>query len=182
MGNMRAEAGSDRVSMGNMPGNASPASSMASAPFPHVLASPFPIGASNTMPRSTRPQSYPPEYQQLLLAASLAVATPDGRYSLQLQTPSAAQSLKSKTYAYFRALREDGTNPDLAAKSELLSLSVEGSTLHLSHREDSWDAKLLREAMGLATVLGAQSTGNTTEQKSILQALKNLRESQKSIA
>lgn len=125
------------------------------------------------MPRSARPQAYPPEYAQLLNAAALATAQPNGTYSLTLPSPSRAQALKSKLYAYFRAIRSDPASAVLATKSDLLSLSVTDAVLTIRHQEDSWDAKLLREAMGLQPP--AHSPVPLSPEKSMLQALADLR-------
>lgn len=144
------------------------------APLAHVLVHPT-TRTPQIMPRSARPQAYPLEYQQLLNAASLAVATPGGYYSLTLPSPSQAQALKSKLYAYFRAVRSDPASAALAAKSDLLSLSVADCVLIIRHQDDSWDAKLLREAMGLQPQSHAPMP--MPGEKSILQALQDLRAS-----
>ena len=82
------------------------------------------------MPRTTRADAYGPEYEQLLLL-------------------SFASSMKRKVYAYWKALRTENLRPDLVEKSNLLSLRVEGGALVVFRREDAWDARALRESMGL---------------------------------
>lgn len=97
------------------------------------------------MPRSTRTVVYGPEYEQLLLLAFTA----QGDLKFTFPSHTLASSMKSKVYAYWKALRTENLRPDLTAKADLLSMRVEGSDLVLFRREDAWDAKLLRATLGL---------------------------------
>ena len=97
------------------------------------------------MPRTTRADAYGPEYEQMILLAMAA----EEEKAFHFASVSLARSIKSKVYAYWRALRSEGLRPDLIEKVNLLSLRVDGSCLVIFRREDAWDAKLLRESMGL---------------------------------
>ncbi len=112
------------------------------------------------MPRSSRVESYPPEYEQLLLRAHEATSLGDGQFLIPLESSSAAHSLKAKVYSYFSALRGEATRPDLTILAHDLSLRVQDKSLCIFRKEDSWDAEALRSALGLSK--GFASTGSTT--------------------
>lgn len=103
------------------------------------------------MPRTTRLTSYGAEYEQLLLRAHahLSNAEVGDEFALDLQSPQAANSLRSKVYAYWAAVRASD-RVDLIPLLDPLALRLAGSTLIIFRREDSWDAKALRDALGLA--------------------------------
>ena len=102
------------------------------------------------MPRSKRTAVYGPEYEQLLLTAHKECAKQGAHaYLLQLPSPQHALQLKSKVYAYFNALRKEANRPDLVIFADQLSLTITGDFLEFFRREDSWDAKAIRNALGL---------------------------------
>lgn len=96
------------------------------------------------MPRSTVPAIYGPEYEQLLLRAY-----DQGGLEITLESEKHATSFRGKVYSYFKALRTDGSRPDLIAKSQAISLTVEGRVFKAFPSADSWDAVAIREALGL---------------------------------
>lgn len=130
------------------------------------------------MPRSKRTIAFGPEYEQLLLRWSQA---PGGSLTLQLQTPNAAHSLRSKLYAYFAALRHENTRPDLIRLSDMVALRCASSALVVYHRDDSWDAEALRNALGLEKGFaeGAGSTGIVMSPSAQSAALEKLAEIRK---
>lgn len=132
------------------------------------------------MPRSRRPQAYGDEYEQLLLRSFTASA--QGDFTLQLESPNAAASLKSKVHAYFTALRASGAHPDLVTMADQLSVRTAGSALVLYRREDSWDARALRAALGLEKGFNevGQAAGVIAPANGNLERLKAMREGKKS--
>lgn len=132
------------------------------------------------MPRSTKLTSYGPEYEQLLLRYASAVPSAGVDYTLQFETPNAAESMRKKLYAYFQALRVDATRQDLLGIADSLSIRCAGSALVLFPVEDSWDAQALRKALGLEK--GFQELGGPgivaprTSQTSMQERLRELRE------
>jgi len=132
------------------------------------------------MPRSTRPQAYGPEYEQLLLTAH-AAATRTGSWLCPMaQGPSHAHALKRKVHAYFAALRKAGDRPELIAQADRLSLRVTGPALEFFLREDSWDSVAIREVLGLpkgfAELGGAPVLAPPTAHSDMLEKLKALRQ------
>lgn len=102
------------------------------------------------MPRSKHSADYGPEYEQLLLRAYTSLQTRPGEdYTIQLETPNVSASLKAKIYAYLRSLREENARPDLVAMAGTLSLRCAGCAVVFFRRQDSWDARALRNALGL---------------------------------
>lgn len=99
------------------------------------------------MPRSRRPTAYGPEYEQLLLRSFTESA--NGDFTLQMDSPNAAASLRAKIYAYFSALRKSSPDSDSVQMCNRLSLRCAGSALVIFRSEDSWDARALRNALGL---------------------------------
>lgn len=97
------------------------------------------------MPRTTRAVTYGAEYEQLTLLSFAA----EGEKRFLFNAHSTANSMKSRVYAYWKALRTEGLRPDLIEKANLMSVRVEGADLIIYRRADSWDLKLLREAMQL---------------------------------
>ena len=97
------------------------------------------------MPRTSRVAAYGAEYEQLTLLAFSA----EGEKAFTFSSASLANSMKGKVYAYWRALRTENLRPDLIEKSNQRSMRVDVTSLVFFRREDSWDAKLLRDAMGL---------------------------------
>lgn len=131
------------------------------------------------MPRSRRPQAYGDEYEQLLLRAF--TSTSKGDFTLQLESPNAAASLRSKIYAYFTALRSSSTRADLVEMADKLSVRTAGSALVLFRAEDSWDARALRSALGLEKGFNevGQAAGVVAPANPHLERLKSLRSSKK---
>jgi hypothetical protein len=97
------------------------------------------------MPRTTRTAAYGPEYEQLIL---LAIAE-ESEKRLKFASPSIAASMKARIYCYWKALRAENLRPDLIEKSNLLSMRCEGADLVIFRREDAWDLRNLRAALGL---------------------------------
>lgn len=101
------------------------------------------------MPRSHRPAAYGQEYRVALMEAF--AETSDGReWTLQLPDQNTANSLRAKFYAYFNAVRTNEGHTDMARIVDVLSLRVAGSALVFFRSSDSWDARALRNAMGLS--------------------------------
>lgn len=128
------------------------------------------------MPRSQRTVTYGPEYEQLLLRAH---GWGDLGYQVNFDSATMARFLRSKVYAYFKALRKEGDRPDLIKMSDELSLRVEGMSLHFFRREDSWDAVALRNALGLekgfAELGGTQVAVSPAAKAAMLEKLTELR-------
>ena len=131
------------------------------------------------MPRTTRAVAYGPEYEQLLLLAF--ASTTELRFTFP--SCSIARSMKSKVYAYWKALRTEGLRPDLIEKSNLLSMRIEEAELVFFRREDAWDAKMLRASMGLekgfSDVLGQGVLVAKSPTDELRERLYNLREERK---
>ena len=100
------------------------------------------------MGRSTDLTHYGPEYEQLLLRAEEGLHDKD-EYTVQFASNNVATSIRTRTYGYFKALRESGKRPDLCAISTGLSMRVAGSALVFFRRENAADAVALRNALGL---------------------------------
>lgn len=101
------------------------------------------------MPRTSRPTAYGPEYRVAIMEAF--AETSDGRdWTLQLPDQNTANSLRAKFYAYFNAVRTNESHTDVARMVDALSLRVAGSALVFFRSSDSWDARALRDAMGLS--------------------------------
>ena len=96
------------------------------------------------MPRSYRPAHYGPEYEHLLRRAHS-----NAGFELTLPSPQHAAVMRGKVYAYFKSLRIRNERPDLIAMCDSLSLTVEDCTLRAFPTVDSWDACLLRDALGI---------------------------------
>jgi hypothetical protein len=102
------------------------------------------------MPHSLRAAAYGPEFEQLLLTAHETCTGGVVRtFTLELESVSNAYSMRARTYAYFKALRQDADRTDLVELSEKMSLAVEGNNLIFGLREDSWGAKVIRKALKL---------------------------------
>lgn len=102
------------------------------------------------MPRSNHPDDYGPEYEQLLLRAYTHLQSHPGQdFTIQLEAPNVSASLKAKVYAYLRSLRKENARQDLIAMAGTLSLRCAGCAIVFFRREDSWDARALRDALGL---------------------------------
>ena len=108
------------------------------------------------MPRSTDLSTYGPEYEQLLLRASAALAN-SSEFAVQFESGNIATSIRTRTYGYFKALRSSNTRPDLTAISSNISMRVAGSALVFFKREDAVDAIAIRRALSLPD--GFASTG-----------------------
>lgn len=112
------------------------------------------------MPRTPDLSSYGPEYEQLLLRAGEALNSTN-EFAVQFADNNTANSIRTRTYGYFKALRSNATRPDLCAVCSGLSMRVAGSALVFFRRENSADAVALRHALGLADGFsdGNQSAG-----------------------
>jgi hypothetical protein len=95
-----------------------------------------------------RAVTYGPEYEELLIRAYEVTLT-ETEYTLHLKDHATAVTLQQKVYGYFRSLRLEGLRPDLVQRCELLSMHIVGNDLEFFRRANSWDAKLLREQLGL---------------------------------
>ena len=101
------------------------------------------------MPRTNRPTAYGQEYRVAVTEAF--ASTTDGQsWTLQLPDQNTANSLRAKFYAYFNAVRTNEPHTDVARMVDVLSLRVAGSALVFFRSSDSWDARALRDAMGLS--------------------------------
>jgi hypothetical protein len=94
-------------------------------------------------------QDFGPEFEQVLLRADAALREGKPEYAIDFAEPRIAANLRFRLYAYFKALRETPSRPELTAMSEDISMRVAGSSLVFYRSNDTADAAALRDAMGL---------------------------------
>ena len=113
------------------------------------------------MPRTPDLSSYGTEYEQLVLRADAELAKGIDEYTVQFDSPNMANSIRTRAYGYFKAIRNSATRPDLAAISTGLSMRIAGSALVFFRRENAADAVAIRAALGLAEGFadGHETTG-----------------------
>lgn len=93
----------------------------------------------------SRSATYGPEYEQLTLAAF--AKTP---FKLPVATEGKAKILRARIYGYWRALREENLRMDLIEMADSLVVYRDGALLTFTTKEESWEAKAIRQALGLA--------------------------------
>lgn len=127
------------------------------------------------MPRSLRPASFGPEYEELLL-----VSCRNKGYTLTLPTRREAYLFRIRLYAYFKSLRKDsevsGKSQRLARMSDTLKLSVAECEVRITMRSDEWDAAAIREALSMPMPSMPQAPDNTA---SLLSRLTLIRQKNK---
>ena len=95
-------------------------------------------------------EDYPPEFEHLLRACTAPGAD---ALLIQLPNPVLALSLRSRFYAYLRALRVEGTRPDLIQLETVATVSaVHGNPCALRFHlvSNSPDLAAVRAALGFA--------------------------------
>lgn len=102
------------------------------------------------MPRSLVPETFGPEYPELLRRAQR-----DGRLILPFSTKRDAHLFRLRLYSYFRALRADGRAKDLIALANAFSITftigAESQTaeLHIVPSSTLPDRQYLRDFLDL---------------------------------
>lgn len=109
------------------------------------------------MPKKTlAPDTFGPEYEQLLLRAHEGLKTKP-EFAVQFADTSIAASIQFKYRKYVRSLKEHATRPDLVAICSDLSTRTAGSALVFFRHSNSADAVAIRAALGLADDFSAVS-------------------------
>jgi hypothetical protein len=103
------------------------------------------------MPSIRHPLHYPTEYFNVLERVALKHET----VVVRCETPEAARKLRGHFYAFIGSLKRaaNSIKPEFAdefAWAQRTMCSLEGSTLTFQTRDQSWQAKLMREALGRA--------------------------------
>lgn len=112
------------------------------------------------MPRVAKSEAFGPEFEQLLLRAYDAIFVKKlEEYAVQLPNPKVANSIRMRTYTYFRVLKKEGKRQDLIFQSQYLSMRLAGSALIFYHVNEDLDSKAIRDALGLTR--GFAETGGT---------------------
>lgn len=100
------------------------------------------------MPRSLRPESFPPEYEELLM-----VAVTRRGYSMAFPRPREAFLMRIRLYSYFKALRADSERSakslQLAINADKIRIAIADCELRITMRSESWDAEAIRESLEL---------------------------------
>ena len=113
-----------------------------------VAPTPAPKPRSKRVRANLLAEDYPPEFEHLLRAC----ATPGAPALLiQLPNPILTHSLRSRFYAYLRALRTEATRPDLIQFETIITVSaVHGNPCALRFHlvSDSPDLHAVRTALG----------------------------------
>lgn len=136
------------------------------------------------MPRSKNPETFGPEYEQLLLTMGQKSSL-----RIDLPTSSTCHTMRRKYYSYVEALRQSGRRPDLLQIANAVSVTVnesegavEGHPLHylwFFRTEDAWDNTAIRQALGLekgfAESGGAEVRGPVTAQDDLKAKLAEIR-------
>lgn len=101
-----------------------------------------------TMPRTSRPSAYGPEYEQLLRRAHST-----GSITIPCADATKVKSLRSKLYAYFAALRKQCSDPALLDMADALNLipSEDGLSLEIKLKSQCWDTQAILAALGTPT-------------------------------
>lgn len=99
----------------------------------------------------SRNHHFPPEYEQLLLAAYS-----DLPFTFPCKTPELAKSMRLRMYYYFRRLRDEHIRMDLVEMADSISLVVQDRTLVFQSKSDNWDAKLIREGLQASGIPAGQ--------------------------
>jgi len=101
------------------------------------------------MPRKNQLADFGPEFSQLVLKVDRAFAEGADEFPIMFSTHKLVHSLRFRIYAYFNALRESGSRPDLTAMASGMSMRIAGTTLVLYRRGEDKESEALRTALGL---------------------------------
>lgn len=125
------------------------------------------------MPRSLTPETFGPEYPELLRKAQRSV--PEG-LTLPFPTKREAHLFRLRIYAYFRALRSDGRAKDLIALANYFSIILDTHPhpqLRIIPSSSLADRKYLRNFLDMKE---APVPGEPLTAGSLSERLKDLRE------
>jgi hypothetical protein len=101
------------------------------------------------MPKSSKLSNYGPEFEALLLRADAHLRAGHSEFIVDFLDSKAAHSVRFACYAYFKALRNDRSRPDLVVACQDLSMRLASGALVFHRSNDSNAAAAIRTALNL---------------------------------
>lgn len=97
-------------------------------------------------------KDFGPEFEALLTRADNALRVGQAEFSVDFLNAKVAHSVRFDCYAYFKALRNDRSRPDLVVACQDLSMRLANGTVVFYRSNDSASAAAIRAALDLPKI------------------------------